>query len=543
MPKVLVSDPLAEDGIAKLRAVASLDVDVKLGLTPDELKAIIGDYEALAVRSETKVTADILAAATKLQIIGRAGVGVDNIDVQAATQKGVVVVNSPDGNTLAAAELTVGLILALARKIPQGDATLKAGRWDRKKFVGNELYGKTVGIIGLGKIGYAVAQRLKGFEVELIAYNPFVSEAETRHMGVEPVSLDDLVRRSDYITVHAPLNNDTRNLIGTTQFAQMKNGVRLINVARGGIIDEQALADAARSGKVSGYAVDVFSKEPPDADNPLLAPDVLANNVLTPHLGASSEEAQIKVAVDVCEQIIDVLAGRPARTAVNLPSLSETELQAVTPYLNLAEKIGSLHMQLARHPLQEGRLQEGRPIAAVEVVFNGDFGNVSTSPITRAVLRGLMTPGSKASESVNMVNAPYLAQAKGIKVVEARRPATPDHACLLSVQAQLPVGSRSICGTVYGGEAHIVHIDGYHVDIVPNGSMIITQHTDAPGIVGKVGTLLGSNGVNIAGMNVGRQAAGGRAVMVLMIDEPISDDLMLQIRAIGGMETAQLVTL
>ena len=317
MPRVLVSDPLAEAGIAQLRANPDITVDVKVGLTPDELKAIIGEYDALAVRSETKVTSDILAAADKLRIIGRAGVGVDNIDVPAATQKGVVVVNSPDGNTLAAAELTVGLMLALARKIPQGDATMKAGKWDRKKFVGTELYGKTVGIVGLGKIGYAVAQRLRGFEMELIAYNPFVSEEETRKLGVEPVSLDDLVRRSDYITVHTPLNNDTRSLIGAAQFAAMKDGVRIVNVARGGIIDEAALADAARSGKVAGYAVDVFTKEPPDADNPLLASDANAGSVLTPHLGASSEEAQIKVAVDVCQQIAEVLAGRPARTPVN----------------------------------------------------------------------------------------------------------------------------------------------------------------------------------------------------------------------------------
>ena len=536
MPKVLVSDPLAEAGIAKLRALEGVDVDVKTGLKPEELKAIIGDYDALAVRSETKVTADILAAASKLQIIGRAGVGVDNIDVNAATQKGVVVVNSPDGNTIAAAELTVGLMLALARKIPQGDATMKAGKWDRKKFVGNELYGKTVGIVGLGKIGYAVAQRLRGFGVELIAYNPFVSEAETRRLGVEPVSLDDLVRRSDFLTVHTPLSSETRNLISAAQFAQMKDGVRIINVARGGIIDEQALADAVRSGKVGGFAVDVFTKEPPEPENPLLAADVNANNVITPHLGASSEEAQIKVAIDVCEQIADVLQGRPARTAVNLPALSAQEMEAVAPYLTLATKIGSLHMQLAREAAKEGR-----PINEVEVVFHGDFGGVPTSPVTRAVLRGLMTPLS--SEGVNMVNAPTLAEAGGIKVVESRRDANPEHPCLLSVRAHLPGGDRTICGTVYGDEAHIVHIDGYHVDIVPHGPMLVTQHTDAPGIVGKVGTLLGENGVNIAGMNLGREAAGGRAIMALLIDQPTSPELTQKIRAIPGMETAQLVTL
>lgn len=533
MPKVLVSDPLAEAGIAELRAIPGVEVDVKLGLKPEELKAIIGDYSALAVRSETKVTADILAAADKLQIIGRAGVGVDNIDVNAATQKGVVVVNSPDGNTLAAAELTVGLILALARKISQGDASLRAGKWERKKFVGTELYGKTIGVIGLGRIGYSVAQRLKGFEVELITYNPFCTEEATRHMGVEPVSLDDLIRRSDFITIHTPLSNETRGMIGAAQFAQMKDGVRIINVARGGIVDEQALADAVQSGKVGGFAFDVFSKEPPEPDNPLLN---LPNSVITPHLGASTEEAQIKVAVDVCQQIADVLQGQSARTAVNLPAMSAEEMQQVAPYLTLAEKIGSLHMQLAHEAASSGR-----PINAVEVVFNGDFGNIPTAPITRAVLRGLMTPFQTGQ--VNMVNAPYLAEARGIKVVESHREAVPDHTCLLSVHAHLPGGDRTICGTVYGDEAHIVHIDGYHVDILPVGNMVITQHTDKPGIIGKVGTLFGSNGINIAGMHVGRESVGKRAIMVLMVDDPVAPELIEEMRTFAGLEKAQLVTL
>jgi D-3-phosphoglycerate dehydrogenase len=533
MPKVLVSDPIAEVGIAPLRAIPGVEVDVKLGLKPEELKAIIGEYDALAVRSETKVTADILSAADKLQIIGRAGVGVDNIDVAAATQKGVVVVNSPDGNTLAAAELTVGLLLALARKIPQGDATMRAGKWDRKKFVGTELYRKTVGIVGLGRIGSAVAQRLKGFEVELIAYNPYVPEEATRRMGVEPVSLDDLLRRSDFISIHTPLNNETRGLIGAAQFAIMKDGVRLINVARGGIVDEQALADAVKSGKVGGFAFDVFSKEPPEPDNPLLN---LPNTVITPHLGASTEEAQIKVAIDVAEQIADVLQGLPARTAVNLPALSAEEMAQVAPYLTLGEKIGSLHMQLARDAAQGGR-----PINEVEVVFNGDFGGLPSGPVTRAVLRGLMTPG--AAGAVNLVNAPYLAETRGIKVVESHREAVPDHSCLLTVRAHLPGGDRTICGIVYSGQPHIVHIDGYHVDIVPEGNMVITQHTDRPGIIGRIGTLFGDNNINIAGMHVGREASGGRAIMVLLVDGPVAPELIDKIKESSGMERAQLVTL
>lgn len=534
MPKVLVSDPLAEVGVAKLRATPGVEVDVKHGLKPEELLAIIGEYDALAVRSETKVTAAVLEAAPKLKIIGRAGVGVDNIDVEAATKQGVLVVNSPDGNTLAAAELTVGMLLALARQIPQADATMKAGRWDRKKFMGTEIFGKTVGVLGLGRIGSAVAERMKGFGVELIAYNPFVPEEMTRRMGVEPVSLDDLLRRSDFITIHTPLNDDTRGLISAPQFALMKDGVRIVNCARGGIVDEAALAEAVKSGKVGGIAFDVFTKEPPEPTNPLL--DLPANNILTPHLGASTEEAQTKVAVDVCEQIADVLQGRPARTAVNLPSISEEDMARIAPYQTLASKIGSLQMQLA---LAAG--DAGRRINAVEVIFSGNFAGLPTAPITRAVLKGLIAP--LTSNTVNIVNAPSLAEARGIRVVESHAPATADHTCLLSVRAHLPGSDRTICGTVYDNEPHIVHIDGYHVDIVPFGHMIVTQHSDRPGIIGNVGMLLGNNHINIAGMHVGRETSGGRAIMIVLVDEPIPTELLPLIRNFPGMEEAQLVTL
>ncbi|HLH80758.1 MAG TPA: phosphoglycerate dehydrogenase [Chthonomonas sp.] len=532
MAKVLVSDPVAEAGIAPLRQATGIEVDLRPGLKPDELKAIIGQYDALIVRSETKVTADLLAFAERLRIIGRAGVGVDNIDVEAATKRGILVVNSPDGNTIAAAELTVGLILALARHIPQADASLRAGKWERKKFLGRELHGKTIGIVGLGRIGSAVAQRLKGFGVELIAYNPFVPETVTRQMGVEPVTLDELVARSDFITVHTPLNESTRGLIGPAQFARMKDGVYLINAARGGIIDEEALTEAVRSGKVAGYALDVFTTEPPSPENPLLH---FPQSVVTPHLGASTVEAQIKVAVDVSEQIVEFLQGRPARSPVNLPSLSEEEQARLEPFQRLATAIGDLQMQLALAQQKE------HPIAAVEVVFHGDFGDLPTPPITRAVLYGLMLPVHDGR--VNLVNAPYLTEMRGIRVLEQRREATPDHTCLLSVHAHTATGERVICGTVYGNEPHIVHIDGYHVDIVPHGYMIITEHTDRPGIIGKVGTLLGEAGINIAGMHVGRAAIGGRAIMVLMIDDPVPPALMERIREVGGLETAYLVKL
>lgn len=534
MFKVLVSDPLAESGIDKLRRSPGIEVDVKLGLSPEQLQLIIGEYDALAVRSETKVTADILAAADRLKIIGRAGVGVDNIDVPAATQKGIVVVNSPDGNTLAAAELTVGLLLALARNIPAGDSTMKQGKWDRKKFVGTEIFGKTIGIVGLGRIGCSVAQRLKGFEVELIAYNPFATEEQTRSLGVEPVSLDDLLRRSDFITVHTPLNSDTRGMIGAEQIAMMKDGVRLVNCARGGVVDEAAVAEAVRSGKVGGIAFDVFSKEPPPPDNPILG---LPNSITTPHLGASTEEAQIKVAVDVCEQIIDVLNGLPPKTAVNLPVISAEDLERLAPYQVLAAQIGSLQMQLAR-----ATVGSGRAISDVEVAFYGDLDGLPTSPITRAVVKGLMTP--LLTDPVNEVNAPSLAEARGIKVVETTHEADhANHTCPIRVRARFANGEHTICGAVYDGAAHIVHIDGYRVDILPTGNMIVTAHHDQPGVIGKVGTLLGEHNINIAGMNVGRDSSGGRAIMVLLVDDPISPDLMSKIRVIPGMETAQLVSL
>jgi D-3-phosphoglycerate dehydrogenase len=532
MPRVLVSDPIAEAGIARLREVA--EVDVRTGLSAEELKAIIGDYDALAVRSETKVTAEVLAAARSLKIVGRAGVGVDNIDVKAATERGIVVCNSPEGNTVAAAELSVAMLLGLARRIPQADASLRAGRWERQKFLGTEVYGKTLGVIGLGKIGGEVARRARAFEMHVLAYDPFATEEKALDYGAALVSLEELYRRSDFITLHVPLNEQTRGMIGAEQLAKMKDGVRLINCARGGLVNEAALADAIRSGKVAGAAFDVYSKEPVSPDNPLLG---LPECVLTPHLGASTEEAQVNVALDIAEQIADVLAGLPARAAVNMPPLSAEALALAQPWLTLAEKIGSLHTQLARD--LDGR---GRPVVAVEVFFHGDFGEMPAGPVTRAVLAGILSP--MLSNPVNLINAPVLAAARGMKVTESHSAAHAEYTAMLTVTARTPAGQRTICGTVFGHkDVRIVHIDGYHVDILPYGTIVLTQHTDKPGMIGAVGTLLGNRGVNIAGMNVGREKVGGHALMALMVDDPISEELMAQIRALPGMETAQLVEL
>ena len=527
MPKVLVADPIAPEGIELLKKVA--EVDVKIGLPKEELAAIISEYDALAVRSETKVTADIIAAAKNLKIIGRAGVGVDNIDVEAATNRGILVVNSPEGNTFAAAELTVAMLLALARHIPQADSALRGGKWDRKKYMGSEVYGKTLGVIGLGKIGREVAKRLQSFEMTVLGYDPYLKPEQAEALGIKLVDLDTLYKESDYITVHVPKTKETTGMINAEKIALMKPTVRLVNVARGGILDEAAVAEAARSGRIAGAAIDVFTTEPAPADNPLLG---IPNIITTPHLGASTEEAQVNVAIDIAEQIADVLAGKPARAAVNMPSVSADLLVRLQPYLTLAEKIGSLHAQLTSSSISE-----------VEVIYAGDFENLPTVHLTRAVLKGLLDP--IVAESVNYVNAPALAAARGIKITESRTPASGEgQGCVITVRKRGGSGEREICGTVFSKDnIRILYIDGYRVDIRPTGAMLITQHTDRPGIIGKVGTLMGDNGINIAGMHVGRESEGQGAVMVLKLDTAIPDTLLDQIRGIDGMETARLVQL
>jgi len=524
MPKVLVSDPIAKEGIELLQK--HFDVDVKTGLEKSQLIEIIGGYDALAVRSETKVTADVLEAASNLKIIGRAGVGVDNIDVPAATQKGILVVNSPAGNTIAAAELTMALILSLARNIPQGHNSLRSGEWKRSKFVGNELYGKTLGVLGLGKIGTAVAKRAQSFEMEIVGCDPFVSEDYAKKLGIELVDFDTLLKRSDYITLHVPATKDTKGSFGPKEFAKMKDGVRIVNVARGGIVDEAALAKAVEDGKVAGIAFDVYESEPPPAENPLLKLD---KAITTPHLGASTEEAQINVAIDVAEQIVDVLSGKPARSAVNMPALSAEVLSAVGPYMNLGERIG----------MMAGQLVDGA-VNAIEISYCGDLSGMETGPISRSVLRGLLQP--ILTESVNLVNAPIIAESRGIRITESKSAAPEDYSSVLAVEVKTDKGSKLIEGTLFGNkDARIVRIDGYQIDVVPEGVMLVTTHIDKPGVIGRVGTLLGNHKINIAGMHVGRAGIGKQAVMVLNVDSPIPDDVMKQIAALDGLQTARLV--
>lgn len=526
MPKVLVSDKLAQEGVDILKKVA--DVDVNTGLSEDELCKIIGDYDALVIRSGTQVTAKVLEAAKKLRIIGRAGVGVDNVDVPVATEKGVIVVNSPGGNTVAAAELTVAMLLALARNIPQAYCSMQAKEWNRSKYTGNEVYKKTLGILGLGKIGQEVAKRCQSFGMTVLAYDPFITTEVAEGLGVELVELDDCLKRSDYLSLHLPKNKETLGMIGAKQFAMMKDGVRMVNCARGGIIDDAALADALKSGKCAGAALDVYVSEPPDFSIELFS---LANVVTTPHLGASTEEAQTNVAIDVAEQIVDVFEGRSARAAVNMPALSADVLAAVQPYLLLGEKMASLAAQTT----------EGRP-SQIEIKYSGELSNIEAGPITRAVLVGLLKP--IMGETVNPVNAPVIAKSRGIEVVESKSPDAADYAALLTVRIATDKGTNEVTGTLFGAkEPRVVSVNGFPMDLAPEGIVLVAPHVDEPGIIGQVGTILGNENINIASMHVGRKSPRQKAIMFLSVDSEIPLAIMDRIAAIKGIDSVKQVRL
>jgi D-3-phosphoglycerate dehydrogenase len=525
--KVLVSDPLSEDGIAILRNDPDFEVVVKTDLDADGLRNELATAVGLLVRSQTKVTAEVLAAAPHLKVIGRAGVGVDNIDVEEATRRGIVVVNSPEGNTIAAAEHSIALLLALSRNIPQANASMKAGEWKRSKFTGVEVNQKTLGVIGLGKIGLEVVRRARGLGMQVIGHDPFVTAERAERMGIRLVELPELFQTADYITVHAPLNANTRGLIGKQYLDMVKPGVRIINCARGGIVDEAALAEAVQSGKVAGAALDVFDSEPPK-DSAVIGLDKV---IATPHLGASTAEAQIKVAVDVAEQIVEVLHGRSARSAVNLPPTSPELLAQLGPHLALAEKIGRLQAQLA----------DGA-VTAVEVTYGGDLLAGNPTAVTPALLKGLLQ--DSLSHVVNHVNASSVAASRGIRVTEVRLPEVEDYAHLISVRATTDRGSHTVVGTIFGRhDLRIVRLDDYHVDFLPEGFLLVTLHVDRPGIIGAVGTLLGDAGINIGGMQVGRAEAGGTAVMVLAVDSLMSDEVRQRVDQIEGIQTTRLVEL
>jgi D-3-phosphoglycerate dehydrogenase len=512
-PRVLVADPVSEAGVARLREGA--EVEVATGLSRDELVARIGGFDGLVVRSETRVTAAVLAAgAPRLKIVARAGVGVDNIDVPAATEHGVIVVNSPEGNTVAAAEHTVAMLTGMARRVPDAVASVRRGEWRRSQFVGLELYNKVIGVIGFGKIGREVTRRCTGLQMQVLASDAYVTPEIAEREGAELVDLQELYRRADFITVHTPLTRETRGLLNDDAFAQMKDGVRIINCARGGIVDEAALLRALESGKVAAAALDVFEQEPLPPDSPWTShPKVIA----TPHLGASTEEAQVNVAVDVADQILAVLEGKPPRSAVNMPAISAELYARIEPHLHLARQIGRLHAQMG-----EGALRR------VSVLYSGDLTGIDVQPVTRGVLMGLLQP--MLAETVNFVNAPVIAEQRGIRVTESKTAGEEDYPNFMRVEVEQGGKLRSIGGTVLGRrDVRIREIAGFEIDLQPQGYMLFARHMDRPGIIGIVGTLLGRAGINIAGMYVGREAVGKRAIMVLTVDEPVTDALLTEI--------------
>src|SRR5512143_1104010 len=524
MAKVLISDNLSKEGVEILKK-AGLEVVVKTGMTPDELKKEIKDYDGLVIRSATKVTADVVAAAKKLKVIGRAGSGLDNVDKAAASKRGIVVMNTPGGNTVTTAEHALSLMMSLARNIPQATASLKAGKWEKKKFEGVELFKKTLGVIGMGAIGTQLAKRAQGLGMTVLAFDPYLSQERAEALGVEVVDLDGIYRRSDFITIHTPLTDETRGLINKDTIAKMKDGVRIINCARGGIIREADLVEALKSGKVAGAALDVFEKEPPE-NNPLLALD---NFICTPHLGASTREAQENVALAVAEQIVDYLVNGVVRNAVNVPSMAPDLLPQVQPYLSLAEKLGSFLSQL-----YEGGLN------SVTVEYMGEVAELDPAPITTAVLKGLLDPIME--EAVNFISAPFIAKDRGIEVKSIKSSDSSDYPSLIRVTASSGQKKFTVSGALYNRkDPRIVEVDGFPLEVVPEGHMLVTNNNDKPGVIGNLGTLLGKNHINIARMQFGRLEPAGRAISVISVDSLPGKDVMEELNKLPNVLSVKYV--
>ncbi len=520
---VLVTDPIAQDGIDYLSQHTK--VEVRLGLDREELLRILNGYDALIVRSETKVTADVIAAGTHLQVIGRAGVGVDNIDVDAATERGIVVVNAPAGNTIAVAEHTMGLIIAAARNIPQAAGALREGRWERAKFMGQEIRGKTLGILGLGRIGTEVARRAQAFEMEIIGYDPYVTEERAAQMGVRVVDFDTLLGESDFLTIHVPSTAQTEGLIRREQLDRMKPTAWIVNCARGGIADEADLLKALDEGVIGGAALDVFQKEPA-GDNPLVRhPKVVA----TPHLAASTQEAQVNVAVQTAEQVVAVLEGRPAPFAVNAPPFSLESARVLGPFVELAKTLGSVATQLA-----EGQLR------SVEITYSGEIAEHDTSALKASAIRGLLEPISE--EHVTLVNAAIVARNRGLNITERKSGEPESYANLMTVRVETDKAASTVSGTIIDAAPHVVRIDEYWVNVIPTGShVIVTRHVDRPGVIGHVGTILGQTDINVSSMQVGRERARGPALMLLSVDDPVPPEVLEQIRSVADLQYVKVV--
>jgi D-3-phosphoglycerate dehydrogenase len=511
--KVLVSDNLEDAGLGILRKEPDIQVDVRTGLTPEELKAIIGDYDALIIRSATKVTEDLLKAAHNLKVVGRAGIGLDNVDIPAATKRGIIVMNTPAGNVVTTAEHAIAMMMALSRNIPWGTASTKAGRWEKKKLQGREIFNKVLGVIGFGKIGSIVADRARGLKMQVIVHDPFVTKDAIEAAGYEPVTLDELYRRADYITLHVPKLKDTVGLLNKAAFDKMKEGVMIINCARGGIVDEADLNEALRSGKVAGAALDVFEKEPP-GECPLFEIDRV---ICTPHLGASTVEAQTNVAVQVSEQILAFLRAGTIINAVNVPAVSGELLAKIGPLLTLGERMGCLLAQLCKGPARE-----------IVIEYAGEFPEQDLSAVTTAILKGFLTP--MVQDSVNFVNAKVVAGERGVKVTEARS-ASDEYINLVTVKAVVDGAQHSVAGTIFGRKyPRVVKIENFRLELPPQGKFILIHNHDKPGAIGSIGTLLGNNRVNISQMRVGQQEDGDKTMIYFRTDNPIPEPVMEELK-------------
>ncbi len=522
--RVLVSDNIAPKGIEILRK-AGLKVDVKVGMTNEELKKCISQYNGIVIRSATKMTAHVIEAATNLKVIGRAGSGLDNVDKMAASKKGIVVMNTPGGNTITTAEHTIAMMFALARYIPQASQSIKSGKWERKKFMGVELFNKTLGIIGIGNIGSQVAKRVRELEMNIIAYDPFFNEETAKAIGIKKVSLEELFKEADFITIHTPLTPETRNLINRDAIALMKAGVRVINCARGGIVNEKDLYDAVKTGKVAGAALDVFEKEPLE-DFSLSSLDEV---ICTPHLGASTKEAQENVAIAVSEQVVDYLVHGTIRNAVNFPSIPADQVQKLRPYLTLAEKLGSFASQVV-----EGGVRE------INLEFRGEASEITSEPVTIAALKGFLTP--ILEETVNFVNAPLIAKDRGIDVKETRSLDAGDYHSMLSLRIKSNSEEDVVAGTLFSRkDPRIIRINNFYIEIIPEGVMLFIKNIDRPGVIGSIGSILGKNHINIARMHFGREKEGGMAISVVSVDEEIHMELLKKIKQLPNILNVKMV--
>jgi D-3-phosphoglycerate dehydrogenase len=519
--KVLVSDNLGEIGIKMFQEEDGIDVDVKTGLSPDELTSIIGNYDALVIRSATKVTDDLLEAAVRLKVVGRAGIGLDNVDIPAATKRGVVVMNTPTGNVITTAEHTIAMIMALSRNIPLGTVSMKSGLWEKKKLQGREVCNKWLGVIGFGKIGSTVADRARGLKMRVMVHDPFVTAEQVEKAGFKSVSLEELYRKADYITVHVPKLKNTEGLIGEAAIAQMKDGVMLINCARGGIVDEKALTAALKSGKVAGAALDVFETEPPGTCELIGQEHVIC----TPHLGASTLEAQTNVAMMVAEQVIDYLKNGTIVNAVNVPSITGELLIKLGPHLALAERIGCLQAQLSRGPVKK-----------VEIFFEGDFNGLDMAPVSTAILKGLLAP--MVQDSVNYVNSSVIAKEMGIKVTESTSINSDHFINLITVRVVTTDMTSTVSGTIFGKhDPRIVKINNFGLELVPEGHLALIYNLDKPGAIGSIGTMLGRHNINISRMQVGQDQDGENNIIFLRTDTPIPGDVLDELRNLPMVNT------